>query len=308
MITDNGLNGPLVISASGTGLGPSVGLVPASLAFGGQFVNSTSQARAVMLTNTGNTLLTITNSAVSGDFAQANQCGTTLAVNAVCSMQVTFSPTAAGSRSGAITISDNAFGGRTTIALSGNGTDFSIALAPGSSGNVSVLGGATATYNLGVVPDGGLSGPVTFACSGVPSEATCSVAPTSVTLDGLNSAPATLTVTTHAASLLFRPFAGPLSPLRRLPLVLCLLLASLLAWLTAQRISRLAQQLRLRPQLTLVAMLLLALALTACGGGGTSPVHNSGTPAGTYSLVVTATAGTNSAGVQHNLALTLTVK
>lgn len=261
-----------------------------------------------MLTNTGNAPLTITNFAVSGDFAQTNQCGNTLAANAGCSIQVTFSPNAAGSRSGAITISDNVFGGQATIALSGNGTDFSIAPAPGSSGNATVSAGATATYNLSIVPDGGLSGPVTFACSGAPSEAMCSVAPPSVTLDGLSSAPATVTLTTTAASLLFRPIPEPpVSPFGRLPLVLCLM-ASLSAWLGAQAIGRLAPKLRLRPRLTLVAMLPLALALTSCGGAGTGPVHNPGTPAGTYSLVITATAGTSSAGVQHNLTLTLTVK
>jgi hypothetical protein len=58
---------------------------------------------------------------------------------------------------------------------------------------------------------------------------------------------------------------------------------------------------RLVPQFMLASLLLLAVGLTACGamGGGGSQLSQqynpqSGTPAGTYSIVVTATSGTGS--------------
>jgi hypothetical protein len=56
--------------------------------------------------------------------------------------------------------------------------------------------------------------------------------------------------------------------------------------------------------LMLATGLLLALAVGACGGGG---IHDSGTPAGTYTLTVTGTAGSGSSALSHNVTLTLKV-
>jgi hypothetical protein len=57
----------------------------------------------------------------------------------------------------------------------------------------------------------------------------------------------------------------------------------------------------------IMATLLIALTLTACGGGGGTSDNHPGTPAGSYSLVVTATFNTGSATVHHDVNLTLTV-
>jgi predicted component of type VI protein secretion system len=60
--------------------------------------------------------------------------------------------------------------------------------------------------------------------------------------------------------------------------------------------------------LPIAAGVLLTLAITACGGGGSSgPPSNPGTPAGTYNLTVTGTAGTAPNTVTHTVPLTLTV-
>src|SRR5262249_38894098 len=107
---------------------PVVGLSAASLSFGNQTVNTTSAAQNVTLTNNGPGALTISSIGIagtnSGDFAQTNNCPVspaTLAVNSNCSISVTFTPTATGSRGAALSITDNGSGSPQSISLSGTG-------------------------------------------------------------------------------------------------------------------------------------------------------------------------------------------
>ena len=69
--------------------------------------------------------------------------------------------------------SDNAPGSPHTVALSGTGEDFTFAAPSGSSATVTP--GQAATYTLSLGGQGGLSGGVTFTCTGAPSEATCTL-------------------------------------------------------------------------------------------------------------------------------------
>jgi Abnormal spindle-like microcephaly-assoc'd, ASPM-SPD-2-Hydin len=104
--------------------GPIVTLSPTSLTFPSEVVGSTSAAKSVTLSNTGNAVLDISNIATSGDFALATStkpCGSTLAVGAKCKIEVTFTPTQAGTRTGTLSITDNAPGSPQTVALSGTG-------------------------------------------------------------------------------------------------------------------------------------------------------------------------------------------
>jgi Abnormal spindle-like microcephaly-assoc'd, ASPM-SPD-2-Hydin len=88
-------------------------------------------AKAVTLSNTGNATLTISNIAVSGDFALATvtktkkitPCvnGGTVAAGASCEVKVTFTPTEAGTRTGDLTFTDNAPNSPQNVALSGTG-------------------------------------------------------------------------------------------------------------------------------------------------------------------------------------------
>jgi len=59
--------------------------------------------------------------------------------------------------------------------------------------------------------------------------------------------------------------------------------------------------------LALGTMLLLTLMWSACGNSGGAVTHNPGTPAGTYSLTVTATFTSPSGTLTHTVPLTLTV-
>src|SRR5207253_2732975 len=85
---------------------------PTSLTFSTQAIGTTSVAKSVTLKNTGTTSLTINSIAITGtnagDFAQTHTCGISLAAGASCSISVTFKPTSSGTRTAALSITDNA--------------------------------------------------------------------------------------------------------------------------------------------------------------------------------------------------------
>jgi hypothetical protein len=120
-IADNAVTSPQSISLTGTGTTPAVGLSPTSLTFAAQNIGSTSAAQTVTLNNSGTGPLSITSIAMTGDFAQTNNCGATLAVNGNCAINVSFTPTATGTRSGTLSVNDNAAGSPQSIAISGTG-------------------------------------------------------------------------------------------------------------------------------------------------------------------------------------------
>ena len=127
-ITDNAPHSPHSVALSGSGTtasAPVVSLSPTSLSFGNQQVNTTSALQTVTLTNTGDADLTIQgiklNGHLSGDFHQQSNCPSTLAAGASCTISVTFTPSATGSRIAVLTITDNASGSPQPVALSGTG-------------------------------------------------------------------------------------------------------------------------------------------------------------------------------------------
>jgi hypothetical protein len=135
-ITVSGVSGSLTsqttISLTVTASGPIVSLSPASLTFPKTDVGVTSKPKTVTLTNTGASTLNIAGIVPSGDFAvQSTTCGATLAPNAKCTVKVTFTPTQAGTRTGALALTDNAPGSPQTVALSGTGVA-QTALTPAS--------------------------------------------------------------------------------------------------------------------------------------------------------------------------------
>jgi hypothetical protein len=102
--------------------GPSGILSPATLTFATQLVGTTSPAQSVLLSNYGTTSLSISGITANGDFSQTETCGSTLAAGASCAIAVTFSPTASGTRSGTLSVTDNAPSGTQTVSLNGTGT------------------------------------------------------------------------------------------------------------------------------------------------------------------------------------------
>jgi Tol biopolymer transport system component/PKD repeat protein len=100
--------------------GPYVALSPLSLGFGAQAVGTTtSYSRATRLFNLGSSELAVSNIVASGDFAQTNTCNGPVAAGATCTISVTFTPTASGTRSGTVTVTDNAPGSPHAVALNG---------------------------------------------------------------------------------------------------------------------------------------------------------------------------------------------
>ncbi|HET7015096.1 MAG TPA: choice-of-anchor D domain-containing protein [Streptosporangiaceae bacterium] len=126
------------VSLTGTGVapGPILNAAPASLTFGGTVVGSTAAAQVVTVTNSGTSSATVSNVAVTGDFSQTNNCGT-IAVGGSCAVTVSFKPTAAGTRTGTVTVTSNANNSPTTVALSGNGIGSTTNLAAGQPASAS---------------------------------------------------------------------------------------------------------------------------------------------------------------------------
>ena len=124
-ITDNASNSPQTIPLTGSGVSSSgsttVSVSPTSLSFGRVRVGNTSGPQTVTVTNTGSTAVSIGGAVTSGQFAETNNCGSSLAVGASCAINVTFQPTSSGTQTGTLTISDNASGGPQTVSLTGRG-------------------------------------------------------------------------------------------------------------------------------------------------------------------------------------------
>jgi Abnormal spindle-like microcephaly-assoc'd, ASPM-SPD-2-Hydin len=154
--------------------GPAVGLSPSSLTFPSTTPGQTSAAQSVTLTNTGTNALTISSVGLSGanpgDFAQTNTCPlgpATLAAGASCTVSVTFTPAATGSRSASLIVTDNASGSPHTVALSGTGASApAVGLSPSSLTFASTTVGQSSAPQSVTVSNTG-SGSLTISSIGV---------------------------------------------------------------------------------------------------------------------------------------------
>jgi len=118
---------PYTYSQSAYVSGPFISISPITLNFGSVTVGTTSAVMYATLTNTGNASLTFASDSITGDFAFGGlgSCvnpGGTLAPGASCKYSAKFTPTAVGTRTGTITIIDNASNSPQIINLTGTGT------------------------------------------------------------------------------------------------------------------------------------------------------------------------------------------
>jgi hypothetical protein len=121
-VADNAPGSPQTVSLSGTGT--VVELNPPNLNFGVVNVGQ-NKSLATMLTNVGNTTLTINSIIITGtdsdEFTQTNTCDGSVGPGKSCTITVTFKPTEVGGDSAAVTISDNGGGSPQQVPLSGTG-------------------------------------------------------------------------------------------------------------------------------------------------------------------------------------------
>jgi hypothetical protein len=104
--------------------------LPPSLTFGYQQVGTASSPQTVTLSPYGIPPVTIDSIVVTGDFSEWSDCGAG-PLSGQCLMPIVFQPTAAGVRTGTVTINNSAFfGGSLVINLTGHGSG--VLLTPNS--------------------------------------------------------------------------------------------------------------------------------------------------------------------------------
>ena len=148
---------------------PVMTIVPTTVVFADQAQNSLSATQTVTVTNSGNAPLLVSRVAVAGDFQVAmDGCtGSTVGLQASCTVQVRFLPAAQGARTGLLTVYGNVSGGQGTATLQGNGTaPGDLVLTPLSVSFAATTVGATTTaQNVTVSNTGG--SPVTLQAATV---------------------------------------------------------------------------------------------------------------------------------------------
>jgi archaellum component FlaF (FlaF/FlaG flagellin family) len=124
MMADNALGSPHVMGLAGNGAsGGAASFSPPSLTFATRLMGTTSAAQPVTLTNTGTAPLLIAQISASGDYAQTNNCGTSVAAGAFCTINVTFTPFYNATRPGWINVNFTDPAGIQTVALTGAGAN-----------------------------------------------------------------------------------------------------------------------------------------------------------------------------------------
>jgi hypothetical protein len=97
-------------------------LTPTGVNFGNQAVGTKSLTKYITLSNKGSVAVSITSMGTNlGDFAESNNCGTSVAAGAKCTIAVTFTPSVTGARSAILSINDNGGGSPQQVRLNGTG-------------------------------------------------------------------------------------------------------------------------------------------------------------------------------------------
>jgi hypothetical protein len=265
--------------------GPLATLSSNAVDFGSVITGATSAVAQITLSNPGQGALTLSSIAAAGDFAETNNCGASVAIGGSCIISITFTPTAAGARTGTLTFTDNAPASPQTIALSGTGTAPTVTISSSSPTLTVPSAGGSITATIQLSPQGGFTGMVNLTCAvtyqgqGTPADPpTCALNPARAQLTGNTPVSSTLTITTTAAS----------SPAVAFAAVFFLALLPRRRW-------------RNRVLLTLLCL----GAVIGCGGGADrkSATSDPGTTAGNYQVVVTANSGSMTASTVLPLVL-----
>jgi hypothetical protein len=307
-ITDNAGDSPQQISLAGTSISAALSLSPTSVSFPSQFVGTSGLPQTLTVTNTGSVTLAITAVTSSvADFGVLSNCTNPVAPGSNCTVGVFFSPTAGGTRTGTLKITDNAGNSPQTVTLTGSGLDFS--MTPGAAASATVTPGQTASYSIAVAPAGGFAASVALSCSGGPAGSACAVSPSTIAMSGAAAQTAMVTVTTAANGWLL-PFRGGWprgARYRQTPMILTLAAIFLLMVVASQFLRR-EQNLVWIRVVGFAALVTLGLTLTSCGGGSGSGGGGTNPQAGTYTVTVTGNFTSGSTTLTHATKLTLVVQ
>ncbi|HWJ49365.1 MAG TPA: hypothetical protein VNS62_17035, partial [Candidatus Udaeobacter sp.] len=244
----------------------------------------------VPLTNVSGSLNGAGTCSSPGSTNPSISCGPiSLQSGSTATLTITATPTASGANSAV------PFNGGTVQALgSGNivlaqtsvpakMSDFTMLVRPG---NQSIpVAGDTATYTVDLTPKPVYTSGITISCSGLPAASNCSPSTSPVNLTSASGSSVTLSIHTTP-----RPVITPAASIftRRFYAIWLMIPGMALVGIGGKRRRR-----RILGILTLCTLFTLSLLVPACSSSKTqTPV--SGTPAGNYTITVTAAAGTDS--------------
>ena len=325
-ISDNAMGSPQTVALMGTATAAGILVTPTSINFSSQLVGAASSPVAITIKNTGQGALVL--GAISpnsftgpnaGDFSETDNCSGSVPPSGTCAIQVTFTPSCANlpvMRSATLNLTDNAPVQSQRISLSGTATgSFCLAPQSGNSTSLTVTAGQTATYQLNVISVNGFTGTVNLSCTGAPPDSQSIITPTTETVAASSPIPFQVSVVTSANSATSSPSPptpsltrpNSVGPLERIiisgqytsvlnSLAWLLLMALVLAWPRNQRVRMVSKG---------AGILLLAASLATCGGNATGNDPSSGTPAASYTMVVTATSTSNTGTSSLNLTMTV---
>jgi len=208
---------------------------PALLNFGAEAIGQTSAPFTTTLSNSGTTTLNISGVTVTGtaaaDFTTTgNTCGITLAEGASCAVTFTFTPSATGTRTATLAITDSATNSPQNVTLTGIGSSSSVSLTPSSllfapqvvgttstSQTATLTNTSTAIVNISSIATTGSFGQTNTCSSTLGTGASCTISVTftpsksgsqtgllTVTDDATNS-PQTVTLTGNGTVVSFSP-------------------------------------------------------------------------------------------------------
>ena len=156
-----------------------------SLNFGLLQIGLSSPSQTVTVSNVSSHSVTFASIASSGDYSQSNTCPTTMTAGQNCTITVTFTPTATGTRKAAVTLKDNSPGSPTqTISLTGTGETLALGFSPASLNLGSVAVGSSLAQSVTLTNDGAAAVNLTGIA----------ISPANGTFTQTNNCPATLGV------------------------------------------------------------------------------------------------------------------
>lgn len=119
IINDSDPASPQMVLLGGDGT--AVTTTPSSVNFGAQGVGTTSSPIPVTVSNSGTNTLTFGSIQATGDFAETDNCLGGVLTGSSCTILVTFTPSATGTRTGTIVLNDNDGASPQSVTLTGTG-------------------------------------------------------------------------------------------------------------------------------------------------------------------------------------------